>query len=109
MGQLFSCSYLNSEVELTDEREQHIIERHPGTLPDYASQLAETLSNPDQIRRGIRDSKALLFSKWFDTIRTGRYLVVVTISDDNPMRHWVITAYTARKLSGGDIIWPNDA
>ncbi|MEO0394421.1 MAG: PBECR2 nuclease fold domain-containing protein [Cyanobacteria bacterium P01_A01_bin.137] len=109
MSRSFYCPYLNDDVELSDEREQHIIARHPGTLPNYSAQLAQTLSNPDQIRQSTRDEKSLLFSKWFETIRTGRYLVVVTISDNDPVRHWIITAYTARKLSGGETIWPTDA
>ncbi|EKU99785.1 hypothetical protein Lepto7375DRAFT_1857 [Leptolyngbya sp. PCC 7375] len=109
MSRSFYCPYLNADIELSDERERHIIDRHPGTLPDYSTQLAETLSNPDQIRQSTRDEKSLLFSKWFETIRTGRYLVVVTISDNDPVRHWIITAYTARRLSGGEKIWPTDA
>jgi hypothetical protein len=102
---VFFCPYLGIEVELTDEREQHIIETHPGTLPDYLEQLAETLNDPDQIRRSDRDPAAFLFSKWFDTIRTGRYLVVVVVSQTEPARSWVITVYTARKLVGDQPIW----
>lgn len=109
MSHLFYCPYLDADVELSDIREQHISERHPGTLPDYFVQLAETLNNPDLIRKSSRDANALLFSKWFDTIRSGRYLVVLTISENNPTRHWIITAYTARKISGGEKIWPTDA
>jgi hypothetical protein len=101
----FPCSYLGVEIELTDEREQHIIETHPGTLPDYLEQLAETLADPDQVRQSDRDPSALLFSKWFATIRTGRYLVVVIVSQPDPLRYWIITTYTARKLAGGKVIW----
>jgi hypothetical protein len=101
MSRLFPCPYLDAEVELTDEREQHIMLSHPGTLPDYLEQFAATLAAPDNVCSSDRDERALRFSKWFDSIRTGRYLVVVIISDDNPVRHWIITAYTARKLSGG--------
>ncbi|MFM7426946.1 MAG: hypothetical protein ACKO7W_18440 [Elainella sp.] len=101
MSRLFPCPYLNAEVELTDERAQHITLSHPGTLPDYLQQLAATLAEPDQVSFSNHDQRALRFSKWFDSIRTGRYFVVVIISDDNPVRHWIITAYTARKLSGG--------
>ncbi len=86
---------------LTDEREQHIRVSHPGTLPDYRSELVETLAEPDLVRPSDRDHRGLRFSKWFDSIRTGRYFVVVTISDSDPTRHWIITAYTARKLAGG--------
>ncbi|MBD1847522.1 hypothetical protein H6F89_29800 [Cyanobacteria bacterium FACHB-63] len=101
----FSCAFVNAEVELTDEREQHIIETHPGTLPDYLEQLAETLAEPDQIRRSDRDLDAMLFSKWFDTIRTGRYLVVVVVRQTETERYWIVTTYTARKITGGTVIW----
>ena len=90
-------------------REQHIIERHPGTLLDYLMQLTETLNNPDLVRKSSRDANALLFSKWFDTSRARRYLVVLTISEDNPIMHWILTYYTARIISGGEKIWPTDA
>lgn len=101
MSQFFFCPYLGAEVELTDEREQHIRVSHPGTLPDYRSELVETLAEPDLVRPSDRDPRGLRFSKWFDSIRTGRYFVVVTISDSDPTRHWMITAYTARKLARG--------
>jgi hypothetical protein len=101
----FHCSYLGVDVELTDEREQHIIETHPGTLPDYLEQLTETLADPDQIRQSDRDPSAFMFSKWFATIRTGRHVVVVTVNQPEPLRYWIITVYTARKLAGGKEIW----
>jgi hypothetical protein len=75
--------------------------KNPNTLPNYLEQLSETLANPDQVRPSKHDAQALLFSKWFDTIRTGRYLIVITVSDLETNRPWIITAYTARKLAGG--------
>jgi len=98
MTQSFPCPYLNGEVKLSDERAQHIAATHPGTLPDYLEQFAATLADPQQIRRSDRDATALLFSRWFDTIRTGRYFVVVAVQESEAQRYWVITAYTARKL-----------
>lgn len=67
-GKRFFCSYLGTEVELTPEREEHIIATHPGTLPEYWEQFAETLSNPEQVRKSERDESSLIFSKWFETI-----------------------------------------
>jgi len=81
MTQSFPCPYLNGEVKLSDERAQHIAATHPGTLPDYLEQFAATLADPQQIRRSDRDATALLFSRWFDTIRTGRYFVVVAVQE----------------------------
>ena len=103
MSRFFSCPHLGATVELTQEREKHIMQNHPGTLPDYLEQLAETLQSPDNVRCSDRDPAARLFSKWFATIRTGRYLVVVTVSDIDTARHWIITAYTAQKLTGGNL------
>jgi hypothetical protein len=105
LARSFFCGYLEVEVELTDEREQHIIVRHPGTLPDYEEQLAQTLADPDLIRSSDHDEKALLFSKWFSTIRTGRFLIVVVVSQSNLSRHWIVTIYTARKITGGIMVW----
>lgn len=103
---LFPCPYLQSEVEMTDEREQHIAEQHPDILPTYRNELAETLADPDQIRRSARFNNARLFTKWFDNVRDGKHIVVVVVTDAAPNeRHWVITAYMARKLAGGVIEW----
>ena len=35
----------------------------------------------------------------FANIRTGRYMVVVTVSDTDMVRHWTIAAYTDRKFA----------
>ena len=109
MSQFFACPYLNNRVELTEERRQHIRTTHPGTLPEYQEQLEATLQSPDQIRRSTRDHNALLFSRWFDTIRTGRHLVVVVVNDDNRLtRYWIVTVYTARRISGGAEVWQKE-
>jgi len=103
---LLPCPYLGGEVELTDERESHIAEQHPDLLPAYRDKIAETLADPDQIRRSPRFGSARLFARWFDDVRSGKHVVVVVVSDPAPAaRHWVITAYIARKLAGGITEW----
>lgn len=105
----FACPYLHSEVELTDEREQHITQRHPDLLPEHRERIGETLASPDQVRRSRRFSTARLFSRWFDTVRGGKYVIVVVVSDPAPSnRHWIITAYLARRLEEGAIEWPRN-
>ena len=54
-----------------------------------------------------RFGNARLFSRWFESLRGGKHVVVVVVSDPVPtVRHWVITAYIVRKLAkGGDIEW----
>lgn len=102
----FACPYLHGDVELTEEREKHIAVGHPDFLPEHRNKISEVLNDPDQIRRSSRFLNARLFTRWFDTIRAGKFVVVVVVSDAAPKaRHWVITGYVARKISGGEIEW----
>jgi hypothetical protein len=102
----FPCPFLKGEVELTTEREVHIAGRHPDLLPEHRHCLAQTLADPDLVRQSPRFGQARLFSRWFPEVRGGKHVVVVGVSEgaDAP-RHWAITAYLARRLAEGDIIW----
>ena len=109
MATRFPCPYLDAEVELTDERERHIVERHPDLLPEHRQLIVDTLANPDQVRRSTRFASARLFTRWFESVRGGKYVVVVIVSESAPGgRHWIITAYIARKLAEGEIEWKRD-
>lgn len=102
----FDCPFLKGEVELTAERERHISERHPDLLPAHRSSLVTTLHDPDLVRRSQRAEGATIFSKWFDTIRGGKHVVVVVMADRSTKgRHWVATAYLARRLGTGGELW----
>lgn len=68
----FPCPYLKGEVELTSEREKHIAENHPGLLPEHRGGVAETLADPDEVRRSSQLSRALLFSKRYEGILGGK-------------------------------------
>ena len=104
--QTFSCPYLNGEVELTAEREEHIAQTHPDLLPEHLPQVGLTLADPDQVRRSIRMSAARMFYRWFDDVRQGKYIVVVVVSEAAPAeRNWIITAYVTRRLIDGEIEW----
>jgi hypothetical protein len=102
----FQCPHLSNVVDLTEERKEHIARNHPDLLPQYEDRIASVLNDPDQVRISERFKNAHLFSKWFDNIRGGKYIVVVVISEDWPVnRHWIVTAYITRRLSGGKIEW----
>jgi hypothetical protein len=102
----FPCPYLQSEVELTEERERHITERHPDLLLERRACIADTLADPDQVRRSARLRNARLFTRWFDIVRGGKHVVVIVVTDvAASRRHWVVTAYMARQLTEGDIEW----
>jgi hypothetical protein len=105
----FHCPYLRGEVELTGEREDHIVQTHPDLLPEYLAQVEQTLADPDLIRRSVRISAALLFYRWFSDVRRGKYVVVVVVSETVPMeRHWIITAYMTRRVTSGGVEWHKD-
>jgi len=105
----FPCPYLQGEVELTEERERHIAERHPDLLPEHRERIAETLADPDQVRRSIQFGSAKLFSRWYTDLRHGKHVVVVIVSELGPSeRHWIITAYIARTLAEGAVAWRRD-
>ena len=103
---LFPCPYLDSDVELTHEREHHITLRHPDILPQYRQGIPDTLMLPDEVRRSSRIRNARLFSRWFEWLRGGKYIVVVVVSNPVPAeRHWIVTAYMTNRLTRGDIEW----
>ena len=101
---LYFSHYLNTHVELTEERERHIQNKHPDLLPEFRSELILTIASPDQVRISKRMAHAKLFSKWFDDIRMGKHVVVVVMCEEN--RNWVLTAYLSRKRTMGELEWP---
>jgi hypothetical protein len=103
------CPFLKGEVELTEERENHIAEQHPELLPEYKKCIIETLYNPDLVRKSSRFGSARLFSRWYPALRGGKHVVVVVLSElSGTKRNWIITAYVARKLSEGETEWSRD-
>jgi hypothetical protein len=93
---------MSDVVQLTKERKEHIAQNHPDLFPKYEDRIASVLNDPDQVRISERFKNAHLFSKWFDNIRAGKYIVVVVISEHGPVnRNWIVTAYITRRLSGG--------
>ncbi len=58
----FLCPHLNGEVDLTEERERQIAERHPDLLPEHREKITETLAAPDQgaSKRSVGQRQAIL-------------------------------------------------
>ena len=101
----FTCPYLGSDVELNEEREIHIAERHPDLLPAYRERIGDVLVDPDEVRSSERLGSSRIFSRYFDDVLMGKHIVVVVVSETAPDRHWIVTAYIARELSGGIPEW----
>ena len=102
----FQCPWLGREVELAAEREIHIEDRHPDLLPRHRVKLAEVLADPDVVRHSVRASSILLFSRWYTDVGRGRHIVVVVVDESRaPLRSWILTAYTALRIGGGEVLW----
>ena len=105
------CPFLQVEVELSQERLQHIISSHPELGADVAQRISLTLQDPDEIRVDSRFPDSRLFSRWFDDLLRGKILVVAVVTDDpksmsgTSRRHWIVTAYPARRITRGGIVW----
>jgi hypothetical protein len=103
---LLPCPYPGVLVELTDERRRHILLKHPDLLPEYIDHVAETLAEPDEIRRNSRFPATRIFARWCENVKGGKFVVVVVVSDPPPTeRYRVVTAYIARRLTQGAVEW----
>jgi hypothetical protein len=102
----FPCPWLGREIELPRERELHIEARHPDLLPRHRTELAEVLADPDIVRRNVRAASLLSLSRWYTDVRVGRHVVVVVLDDARGgARSWIVTAYAARRIRGGEVLW----
>src|SRR5262245_54239326 len=78
----------------------------PPPLPVAWRRDRAVVADPDVIRRSAREASARLFSRWYTDLRHGRHSVVVVLSErGDSARHWIVTAYTARRLAAGEIEW----
>jgi hypothetical protein len=90
-------------IRLTEERWQHIVQRHPD-METQRERVLETLTEPDMIQEG--DFGTLLAVRLYpETPLTRKYLVVVyreVSSEDG----FVLTAYLASQISARrDTLW----
>ncbi len=89
--------YQNKEINLPDDRWEHINERHPETLKQEAC-IQETLIDPDFIQEGTK-GELLSIKKFVKTpVSDNKYCVVVYKYSDSATG-FVITAYYTRRPS----------
>ena len=88
-------SIIGKTIELTNERKNHITERHPETK-SRLNKIGQVLSQPDQVRVDSTDPKVLLFYKYFSKIH--KHLVVVTKTNN---RNFILTFYSTYKIKTG--------
>ena len=100
----FPCPYLKSEVELTEERERHIAERHPDAGAPGAGGGNPGRPGPSPEERSVRKRQVVL--AMVTDLQRGKHVMVVVVSELDPTeRHWIITAYITRRLAEGEVEW----
>lgn len=87
------------EVELTTERKSHIILKHLEIKP-HINKISLVLSSPDTIKRSKFDPDALLFYKYFDKIKGGKYINVTVKRGE---RNFILTVYITDRIRAGEI------
>ena len=98
----FQCPYLGGAVELSDDRERHITNRHADLLPDLLEYVAGTLASPDTILRKRPTDGTIRFYRWYYDL--DKYMVVIVV-DDSPPRYWIVTAFVSHGIQRGETLW----
>lgn len=99
---LILLDYQNRQVRLTEERLAHIL-THP-EMVEMESQIADTLKNPQLVRKSRSDDSAELFYRFYTQMLIGdKWLCIVVkyLPDDA----FIVTAYFTDKPKKGDDLW----
>jgi hypothetical protein len=90
-------------IRLTQERWQHIVQRHP-EMDDERERVLETVAEPDMIQQGdFGELLAIRF--WHGTPLTSKFLVVA-YREVSPNDGFILTAYlTNRPSARRVVIW----
>jgi hypothetical protein len=97
----FECLALNGRVELTGERKTHIESQHPADAETILGNLRVVVTDPDTVRRSIDNPSEFLLARTFQLEAGRKHIVAIIVSESEPRRLWIITAFVTRRLSGG--------
>jgi len=87
------------KIELTSERKHHILIFHP-ELKTHLEKITMVLSEPDEIRYSRLDENVLLFYKFFDKVKDGKYISVTVKTGKK--RNFILTAYITDIIRAGE-------
>ena len=86
------------EVRLTGERLGHILRRHP-EMASHLHRFAETLANPDAVRRSRSSPAVHLYFRLYPDLRgRNRYMCLVVKRETD--YSFILTGYLARSIKG---------
>lgn len=101
--ELFSCvsdNIVSNEVIITDERIQHIKERHPDDYERFCAYLPLIISDPDYIIRDERENTAMVLKEVAIENSDEHFRIalrLVTASDDPAYKNSILTFMHIRK------------
>lgn len=80
------------EVIITDERIQHIKERHPNDFEVYCGYMCEIVESPDYIIEANKPHTALILKEFHEGSETFKTILrLVTSSDNSAFKNSIIT------------------
>jgi len=96
--------YINvfgEKIELIEERWLHILREHP-EISGYKERIQEVLAKPDYIKESSRDTKVVLYYKFYNDIFNGKYILTVVKKD---VRSYILTCYITDMIKKGVTLW----
>lgn len=100
---IYQCickNIITDEVVITDERIEHIKQRHPNDFERFHAHLPEIIKNPDYIIKDDRPSTAVVLKEIIDTETKEHFrlaLRLVTPTDDPKFKNSIITFMKVRE------------
>ena len=101
MSETIYQDVFDAEIVLTDSVKTTIFQNHP-EVGDFFDRVAGILSDPDEIRRSVRNVHVLLYYQYDAAILKGKWLVVVVKQVD---RNFVSTIYATDQIKSGEQVW----
>lgn len=94
---------ITNEVIITEERIQHIQERHPGDFERYVSYLKQIIENPDYILEANKPNTAVLLKEFEQQEERFKMILRIRVESDpvgyknSVLSFWYIWETTWRK------------
>ena len=96
------CPYLGRSVELTDERAAHIAATHEVDAATILESIPLVVAAPQVAFQAEHDGRQYLLAREIDRPTGTKHIVVIIVAQTEPDRLWIVTAFIARRLPGGD-------
>ena len=101
MSERFYRDVRGDEIVLADGARATILAKHH-EVTLFIDGLDRVLSDPDEIRRSVRDERVVLYYQYRADVLNGKWVVAVVKRVD---RHFVSTLYVTDRIKSGERLW----